>query len=54
MRGYRQEFSKAYKVLYRPDIWAMSYLTEILDSAQEAFPHLWVNSEKYIFSDEVI
>jgi hypothetical protein len=29
-------------------------LTEILDSAQEAFPYLWVNGEKYVFSKEVI
>jgi hypothetical protein len=29
-------------------------LTEILDSAQEGFPHMWVNSEKYIFSEPVI
>lgn len=27
---------------------------EILDSAQENFPHLWVNGEKYVFSDDVI
>ena len=24
--------------------------TEILDSAQEGFPYLWVNGEKYVFS----
>ena len=27
---------------------------EILDSAQENFPHLWVNGEKYVFSEDVI
>lgn len=27
---------------------------EIIDSAQENFPHLWVNGEKYVFSDDVI
>lgn len=32
-RGYRQGFSQAYKVLYKED--RLSYLTEILDSAQE-------------------
>lgn len=32
----------------------MCYLTEILDSAQEGFPFLWVNGEKYVFSQEVI
>jgi hypothetical protein len=31
-----------------------SYLTEVLDSAQEGFPHMWVNSEKYMFSDHII
>ena len=31
-----------------------TYLTEILDSAQEAFDHLWVNGEKYVFSDHVV
>lgn len=39
----------------------LSYLTEILDSAQEGsncsisgFPYLWVNGEKYSFSQEVL
>jgi len=31
----------------------LCYLTEILDSAQENFPHLWVNGEKYVFSEDV-
>ena len=26
----------------------------MLDSAQENFPHLWVNGEKYVFSEDVI
>lgn len=30
------------------------YLPEILDSAQEAFDHLWVNGEKYVFSEHVV
>ena len=67
-RDYRGEFSKAYKILYKEG--SLCYLTEILDSAQEgmrkpfyilplinmciAFPYLWVNGEKYIFSSEVI
>lgn len=29
-------------------------MPEILDSAQEGFDHLWVNGEKYVFSDHVI
>mgnify|MGYP001028113028 CR=1 FL=1 len=29
-------------------------MTEILDSAQESFPYLWVNGEKYVFSTEVL
>ena len=33
---------------------SLCYLTEILDSAQEGFPYLWVNGEKYVFSQEVL
>lgn len=51
-RSYRQTFSNAYKVLYKEG--KLCYLTEILDSAQEAFPHLYVNGEKYVFSKQVI
>jgi len=51
-REYRTDFSKAYKILYKDN--CLSYLTEILDSAQEAFPYLFVNGEKYIFSPEVL
>ena len=51
-RGYREEFSKAYRVLYKEG--SLCYLTEILDSAQERTPHLWVNGEKYVFSKEVL
>jgi len=50
-RSYWKKFSKAYRVLYED---GHTYLPEILDSAQEAFPFLWVNGEKYVFSDEVI
>lgn len=32
----------------------LCYLTEILDSAQEGFPYLWVNGEKYVFSPDVL
>ena len=52
MRSYREQFSKAYKVLYKEG--SLCYLTEILDSAQEGFPYLWVNGEKYVFSQEVL
>lgn len=51
-RNYRNQFSKAYKVLYKEN--CLCYLTEILDSAQESFPYLWVNGEKYVFSTEVL
>lgn len=51
-RKYREQFSKAYKVLYKEG--ALCYLTEILDSAQEGFPYLWVNGEKYVFSQDVL
>ena len=30
-----------------------TYIVDILDSAQEAFPHMWVNGEKYVFSEHV-
>ena len=51
-RKYRSLFSQAYKHLYKEG--ELSYLTEILDSAQEGIPCLWVNSEKYSFSKEVL
>lgn len=51
-REYRSEFSNAYRILYNEG--HLCYLTEILDSAQERIPHLWVNGEKYVFSGEVI
>lgn len=51
-RDYRNKFSKAYRVLYKEH--SLCYLTEILDSAQEGFPYLYVNGEKYVFSTEVL
>ena len=33
---------------------SQAYLVDILDSAQEAHPHMWVNGEKYVFSEHVI
>lgn len=51
-RKYRSKFSQAYKVLYKEN--TICYLTEILDSAQEGFHYLWVNSEKYEFSPHVL
>lgn len=63
-RDYRANFSASYKVLYEnqqagpvsstSNIDNFCYLTEILDSAQESLPHLWVNGEKYIFSESVV
>ena len=40
-KEYRAKFSKAYQVLYKEG--QQNYLTEILDSAQEGFPYLFVN-----------
>ena len=51
-RDYRKKFTKAYIFLYQDN--SLGYLTEILDSAQEGTPYLFVNGEKYIFSKEVI
>ena len=55
-RAYRQKFTKAYKLLYSQNGGSdeLCYLQEMLDSAQENFPHLWVNGEKYVFSEDVI
>ncbi len=57
-RTYRQQFTNSYKVLYQQmrDQFGSkaAYLPEILDSAQESFDHLWVNGEKYVFSDHVV
>lgn len=51
-RKYRTKFSKAYKVLYKEG--SLCFLPEILDSAQEGFPYILVNGEKYIFSSNVL
>ena len=51
-RSYRDDFSKAYKVLYKESKYG--YLTEILDSCQESVPCLYVNGSSYEFSSEVL
>lgn len=51
-RSYIERFSKAYKILYKED--DTIYLPEIFDSAQEGYLHLWVNGEKYVFSEDVL
>lgn len=51
-RSYRDVFSHPYKALYVGG--QLCYLTEILDSAQERLPFIIVNSEKYIFSTNVL
>lgn len=54
-RAYRSEFTAAYRVLYdNPSASPLNYLVEILDSAQESFPYLWVNGKKYEFSELVL
>ena len=55
-RAYRQKFTKAYLNMYaqRGGYEGACYLIDIIDSAQENFPHLWVNGEKYVFSEDVI
>ena len=47
-RDYRVIYSKAYKILFKEE--NLGYIPEILDSAQEGFPYLWVNGYKYTFS----
>ena len=49
-RRYRGSFTASYRQMLGED----SYLIDILDSAQEACPFMWVNGEKYVFSDVVI
>jgi hypothetical protein len=51
-RSYRRRFSQAYKVLYRDN--GLCYLPEILNAAQERNAYIIVNSEKYIFSPNVL
>lgn len=49
-REYRAKFTPSYKSMLAGE----SYFLDILDSAQEAYPFMWVNGEKYVFSDHVI
>lgn len=51
-RSYRENFSRPYKALYTGG--PLCYLIEILDSAQERLPFIIVNSEKYVFSTNVL
>lgn len=48
-RDYRRKFTPNYKQMLTD-----TYNVDILDSAQEAQPHMWVNGEKYLFSDHII
>lgn len=52
-RKYRENFSKAYRILYK-EANSINYLTEILDSAQEAVPCLYVNGKRFEFSINVL
>ena len=48
-RIFRKNYSNSYqKLLCDP------YIPDILDAAQEAFPFMWVNGEKYVFSEHVL
>ena len=38
----------------REDVGSLGYIPEIYDSAQEGFPFIYVNGEKYDFSTEVL
>lgn len=38
----------------RVDVGSLGYIPEIYDSAQEGFPFIYVNGEKYDFSPEVL
>ena len=49
-RLHRMGFTASYKKM----VTQRNYLADILDSAQEAMPCMWVNGEKYVFSEHVI
>lgn len=51
-RAFRTAYTNAYKVLYQED--SLGYIPEIYDSAQEGFPFIYVNGEKYDFSPQVL
>lgn len=49
-RLHRMGFTATYKKM----VSQRHYLADVLDSAQEAMPFMWVNGEKYVFSEHVI
>jgi hypothetical protein len=49
-RLHRMGFTATYKKMVNQ----RHYLADVLDSAQEAMPFMWVNGEKYVFSEHVI
>ena len=49
-RKFRNNYSLSYKNLLS----GQSYLNDILDTAQEARSCMWVNNEKYVFSETVL
>lgn len=58
-RDFRTNYTNAYRVLYQDStppshIDSLGYIPEIYDSAQEGFPFIYVNGEKYDFSTEVL
>lgn len=55
-RSYRQKFSKAYKTQMEQcgSLDDFTFSVDILDSAQDNYSHIWVNGEKYVFSEDVI
>jgi hypothetical protein len=55
-REYRKKFSRAYRTMLESQgsLDDLCYVKDILDSAQENYAHLWVNGEKYVFSDDVV
>jgi hypothetical protein len=51
-RTYRKKFTKAYYLLFEEN--KLSFLSEILDSAQENTSYIVVNEEKFYFSENVL
>jgi gamma-glutamyl-gamma-aminobutyrate hydrolase PuuD len=50
-RLYRMNYSQTYRRMMPEH---QAYQADILDTAQEASPHMWVNGEKYVFSEHVV
>ena len=51
-RDFRDNYTRAYRILYSEH--ELGYIPEVFDSAQEAFPCIWVNGDRYDFTQSTI